>query len=235
MKRILNLGAQRTPPKVDRVPHIPMLKETNVRKGFFEHEDFLSLRNALPSYLKGFVTFAYKTGWRFSEITGLKWRQVDLIRGIVRLEAGTTKNDDARTVYLDEELTEVFARQAEARKKTGKLISYVFPGKDGTRRIKDIRGAWEAACRKAKIGRRLFHDFRRTAVRNMVRAGVPERVAMTISGHRTRSVFDRYNIVSEADLKLASQKQEAYLEAFTGTISGTEREKGKKVVVLKKG
>jgi integrase len=217
-----------------RFPYIPMLKENNVRKGFFEHENFLSLHDALPSYLQGFVTFAYMTGWRISEIIGLKWSQVDLNQGSVRLEAGTTKNDDARTVFLDEELKAVFAGQAEARKKAGKLVAYVFPGKDGFSRIRDIRGAWEAACNKAKIGRRLFHDLRGTAVRNMVRAGVPERVAMTISGHKTRSVFDRYNIVSEADLKLASQKQEEYLGNVTGTISGTIGEKGEKEQGTKK-
>ena len=108
LKRIFNLGARQTPPKVDRVPYIPMLKESNVRKGFFEHGDFLALRNFLPHYLKGFVTFAYKTGWRVSEIEGLTWSQVDLVNGIVRLEVGETKNDEGRTVYLDEELLEVF-------------------------------------------------------------------------------------------------------------------------------
>ncbi len=221
LKRMLNIGAKQTPPKVDRVPYIPMLKENNTRKGFFEHGEFIALRNALPPYLKGFVTFGYKTGWRVSEIIGLTWRQVDRINGIVRLEVGETKNDEARTVYLDDELRQVFNHQWEARKKGRKLIPYVFPNLDENGKIKDFRGSWEKACKDAKIGKRLFHDFRRTAVRNMVRAGIPEGVAMKISGHKTRSVFDRYNIVNDADLKLASQKQEFYLKSQMGTILGT--------------
>lgn len=191
LKRTLNIGAKQTPPKVDRVPHIPMLKENNVRKDFLEHGEFCALLSKLPDYLKGFVTFAYKTGWRVSEITGLTWSQVDLKQGIVRLEPGETKNDDARTVYLDEELKGVFERQWETRKASGKLTPHVFPNIDGTDKIKDFRGAWKKVCSDAKIGKRLFHDLRRTAVRNMVRAGIPERVAMMVSGHKTRSVFDR--------------------------------------------
>jgi len=224
LKRMFRLGAQQTPPQVDRVPYIPMLKESNIRKGFFEHAEFKALIVTLPDYLKGFSTFAYKIGWRVSEISTLTWNQVDLEQGIVRLEPGETKNDEGRTIYLDDELKELFNNQWEDRKTSKKLIPYVFPGKDGKDRIKDFRFAWGKACKNAKIGKRMFHDFRRTAVRNMVRSGISEKVAMMISGHKTRSVFDRYNIVNAADLKDAAKKQEAYLKSqisTAGTITGT--------------
>jgi len=77
-----------------------MLKENNTRKGFFEYVDFLAFRKVLPEYLKGFVTFGYKTGWRYSEIANLTWPQIDLEKGIARLESGETKNDKGRMVTL---------------------------------------------------------------------------------------------------------------------------------------
>ena len=218
LKRMLNLGARQTPPKVDRVPYIPMLKENNVRKGFFEHAEFIALRAELPDHLKGFVTFAYKTGWRVSEIEDLTWNQVDRNNGIVRLETGETKNDEGRTVYLDDENKEVFNHQWKVRKN---LLPYVFLNAKGTNKVKRFDKSWKTACKNAKIGKRLFHDFRRTAVRNMVRSGIPERVAMMISGHKTRSVFERYNIVNDRDLQLAAQKQAVYLESQADTISST--------------
>lgn len=228
LKRMLNLGAKRTPPKVDRVPYIPRLKENNARKGFFEHGDYIALKDALPDYLKGFITFGYKTGWRISEIRDLTWNQVDRNQGIVRLEVGDTKNEEARTVYLDEELKQIFQKQWEKRRKTGRLIPYVFLNEKGTDKTKDFRKAWSKACKASGVGKKLFHDLRRTAVRNMVRAGVPERVAMMVSGHKTRSVFQRYNIVSDTDLRLASQKQEEYLKLQIGKVSGKVAEFDKK-------
>lgn len=221
LKRMLNLAAQQTPPKVDRVPFIPMLEENNARQGFFEHGEYLALKDALPGYLKGFITFAYHSGWRLSEVSGLTWAQVDREQGIVRLEVGTTKNSEARTIYMDDELREVINQQWEARKKSKKLLPYVFLNSEGTDKVKRFDKAWKTACKDAKIGKRLFHDFRRTAVRNMVRSGTPERVAMMISGHKTRAVFDRYNIVNDTDLRLAAQRQQAYLKSCAGTVLGT--------------
>jgi hypothetical protein len=152
LKRGFKLASQQTPPKLERVPHINMLGENNVRKGFFEHADFLAFRDALPSYLKSFVTFAYKTGWRESEIHELTWSRVDLDAGIVHLYPGTTKNDEGRTVFLDTELQELFKNQWEERRRTHRLTEYVLPNHDGTGKIEDFRHGWNTACRSAGLG-----------------------------------------------------------------------------------
>jgi integrase len=188
-----------------------MLKENNVRKGFFEHGEFVAFRNALPEYFKPVVTFAYYTGWRKQEILTLKWSQVDLNARTVRLDVGSTKNYKGRLVVLDGELLEAVQGQWERRKvaeipgySPTMLCPYVFH-RDG-KPIRDFRKAWYKARKETGLTVRTLHDFRRTAVRNMVRANVPERVAMMVSGHQTRSVFDRYNIVSEEDLKDAARR-----------------------------
>ncbi len=230
LRRMLNLGAGCTPPKVDRAPHIPMLKENNVRKGFFEKSDFISLREALPGHLKPMVTFAYKTGWRKEEVINLKWSEVDLNNGTVRLNPGETKNKKGRTVYLDLELQGIFADLWKARKASGNLTAYVFMNADGTGKINSFRKACIAACARVGIPAKLFHDLRRTAIRNMVRANTPEVVVMKISGHRTRSVFDRYNIVSEEDLKQAALRQEEYLNSAPGKEMGKVRQFGNREV-----
>jgi integrase len=193
------------------VPHVPMLREDNIRQGFFERDAFETVRAKLPEHLQPVVTFAYLTGWRIpSEVLTLEWRHIDRDRGIVRLEPGTTKNDRGRTFpYADilTELRDVINAQWEATKAVrarGILCPYVFH-RSGNR-IRYFRKAWMTACKAAGHPGRIPHDLRRTAVRNLVRAGVPERVAMQLSGHKTRSVFDRYDIVSEADLKTAIGK-----------------------------
>ena len=221
LKRMLNLGAKCTPPKVDRVPYVPMLIENNVRKGFFEPGDFMALRDRLPDHLKEFATFAYKTGWRKSEICNLEWKDVDLDQGYARLNPGETKNKGGRVAFLDSELIAMLSSLFEARKKAGSLLPYVFPNRDGDGPIQDIRKSWATACKNAKIGQKLLHDCRRTAVRNMIRSGNPEVVVMAITGHKTREVFDRYNIVNEADLRLAAARQEEYLKGAMGTKTGT--------------
>lgn len=210
------IAFEQTPPKFPYVPHIPMLVERNVRKGFFEHKQYLAVLEAAPAYIKPVIMLAYTTGMRKEEILSLTWDQVDLDEGTIRLEPGDPKNEQSRTIYLEEDLLELL-EVLYRRKKKGCSFVFQHMGK----RIRDFRGAWEQACKKAglwgwdkKKGReaptRIFHDFRRTAIRNMIRAGITEKVAMTISGHRSRSVFDRYNIVSPEDLKIAARMRQTY-------------------------
>ena len=212
LKRMFKLGAQETPPKVDRAPYIPMLKEADPKQGFFESEEYLAFLQALPEHLRGVLTFAYRTGWRRAEILGLTWDCVDLEEKTVKLKAGTTKNKEARTVPLDDELLRLLKIQRLRRQG----CEYVFH-RNG-RPLSNFRAAWNKALSVAGIeggydtkkGKTL-HDFRRTAVRNLTRSGTQESVAMKISGHKTRGVFDRYNIVSDRDVEQAMKRQAEYL------------------------
>jgi integrase len=215
LRRAFNIGKSATPPLVSFVPSIPTLKENNVRKGFFEDAAFISIRRELPEDVRPVATFAYYTGCRRGEILGLRWSQIDFAERAVRLEPGETKNRDARTFFMVPELYEVLSIQKEIRDCYFPDCPWVFTR--AGQRIRDFNSAWKSACIKAGLvgsdgkPEKLFHDFRRTGVRNLIRAGVPERVAMMISGHRTRAVFDRYNIVSESDLREAARRHGAYV------------------------
>lgn len=209
------------------MPCIPKLKEGNVRKGFFEPEQFRSVHKHLLDYLKPFAHFAYLTGWRKSEIANLEWRQVDFEAGRVSLDPGTTKNDEGRTFPFTQELRELLEGQREytlkLQREEGKVIPWVFHRNSnrhpiGRRKIGDFRKARRTACKKAGTPGRIPHDFRRTAVRNLVRAGIPERVAMQMTGHKTRAVFERYNIVSEGDLDMAARKLDE-IATVTNTVT----------------
>jgi integrase len=178
-------------------------EQGNARQGFFEADAFERLVDALPEHLKDAARFGMLTGWRKSEIVGLRWEMVDL--GGKTITLPTTKNGRPRTLHLDGEVAEILARREAARlvERNGEPIiaSHVFH-KDG-RSLGDFKRAWESARVEAGLPEALFHDLRRTAVRNLIRSGVPEAVAMGVTGHKTRAVFDRYAIVSGADMRKA--------------------------------
>jgi integrase len=197
-------------------PHIELLPEDNVRVGFFEPEQLASVLAHLPEEIRPVIQFAHLTGWRIaSEVLPLEWRQVDFDGGEIRLDLGKTKNRKGRVFRMTEALRVLLKAQDAERdrlKKLGHIIPWVFwrtvaekrGGDKKPRRIISYDKAWKVACRAAGCPGRIPHDLRRTAVRNFVRNGIPERVAMRLTGHKTPSVFARYDIVSDGDLRDAA-------------------------------
>ncbi len=220
-------------------PHIPKLEEHNVRRGFFEADQVDAVCRHLAPELAAVVRFASITGWRItSEVLPLTWAQVDLdarlspdqeTAGVVRLEPGQTKNKDGRSFPCTTALRALLLDRRAAvdvLKASGTITPFVFfrlvaLGRGGAKRPKRITSftkAWSAACSAAGTPGRVPHDLRRTAVRNLVRAGVPQSVAMRLTGHKTASVFRRYDITADADLASAASKLNA---AVTATVTAS--------------
>jgi integrase len=233
LKRAFNLAMQSTPPKVRTVPYFPMFEEKNVRTGFLKDEDYAKLAAECGKeglWLRSMLAVAYSFGWRAGEVVGLRASHIDLADRTIRLEVGATKNGHGRTVKMT---TEVFTLLTACV--TGKEPDDpVFTRNDGTS-VVDFRDAWHAVCVRSGVGKfvcldcdhvvtrtkcdcgsrrrtykgLLFHDLRRSGVRNLRRLGVAESVAMKISGHKTASVFRRYDIIEPSDLEDAAAKLDA--------------------------
>jgi len=210
LKRMFRLGERAG--RVTGRPYIALLHEDNVRQGFLDHATFDALRALLPAPLRPVLTFAYVTGWRLkSEVLPLQWRQVDFAAGLVRLEPGTTKNAEGRMFPCTPALRTCLEAQRAAtdalQRQGDRIIPWVFH-RDGAP-IKHFRRAWRTACRAAGQPQLIPHDLRRSAVRNLERAGVPRSVAMTLVGHKTESVYRRYAIVDETMLRDGAAKLSA--------------------------
>ena len=215
--------------KLTAWPKLRKLSEVgNAKSGFFEEAEFESVLRHLPEYLRDAARFAYACGWRKSTVIGLRWEGVDQAAGQIVLP--DSKNGRGRVLAIAGDLVELIKRRETARLVETpdggfKVADLVFHRKGQP--LGDSRRAWHAALFKAgfahtitdAIGKvitrkdgspklvytKTFHDTRRTAARNLVRAGVREGVAMSVTGHRTRSVFDRYNITSTDDVREAME------------------------------
>jgi integrase len=194
------------------VPSIEIARENNARQGFVDYEDFLALVRHLPSPIDDIAWFAYRSGWRKGEVLSLTWSDVDQARGVITLRSENSKNKEPRELPLATPgLRDVIARRWQARlvvtKDGPKVCDYLFHR--GGKPVLNFRKVWETACKAIGRPDLLFHDLRRSAVRNMVNAGVREKVAMKVTGHKTRSVFDRYHIVDDRDVREALERTEA--------------------------
>ncbi len=229
----------------------PMFEERNARKGFFEPEAFEAVCRHLRPELAALARAAYLTGWRKSELRSRQWHHVDFAAGWLRLDPEETKNREGRQFPLIPELRALLEAQRERvreiEKRTRQVVPWVFCRDDGAP-VGDFKKAWASACiaagffrvvpvgpakegepqRTRKVPTRIFHDFRRSAVRNLIRAGIPETTAMAMTGHKTRSVFKRYAIVDEGMLQEAGAKL-----AAVAVLQGPQRQASSRVVELR--
>ena len=195
----------------DLVPRMPVIKnlpDLGVRNEFFTRAEIDALLPRLPEHLRDVVLFGFLTGWRKGEITGLKWSNVDRSSEVIRLEPAQNKGRTVRVLALQGELAALIERRWQARKVGRTLALHVFH--DAGCQLDYFRRAWLRACREAGLGHRWFHSLRRSAARNMSLQGIPEKVIMSIMGHKTRVMFDRYNIVTEADQRAYAKRLFGY-------------------------
>lgn len=196
LRRAFNLMVRAKKLSKDHPPAIELLKKAKPRKGFLRPADFERLHDALPDYLRDPIRFLFLSGWRKMEMVTLEWGDVELERdehdiivsGMANLRAEQSKNHEERELPLPGELLEIIARADAARKRSRSLACQrVFQHDGGP--LGSFRKTWASACKAAGFSGLLVHDLRRSAVRNLVDSGLPDDVAMVITGHKTHSVF----------------------------------------------
>jgi integrase len=217
-RRAWTLAQQCDPPKVNRPIYFPMYsEEDNVRTGFLEDEGYQALHSALPAYSKPLLLVAYRVPCRLGELTNLFMTQLDFKANEIVLHPGETKNRDGRRMPLFGPMRECLLMQKAIRHARFPKCRYAFFGGTGER-IVDFRKAWLSACKRAGLSGLIFHDLRRSAARNMRRAGVPEHTIMKIAGWRTPAMFRRYDIQDGRDIQRAAEIMEQKI-AESGAIS----------------
>jgi integrase len=206
LRRAFNIQVEAGNLSRDHTPVMPMCEKSKARQGFVGVPEFEQLCSALPEHLRDPIRFLYLSGWRQKEVLTLEWRDVDRAAGMVRLRPERSKNKRARALPLSGDLEAIIERADEQRTPA---CPFVF--QRGGAPLGSFRKSWATACKAAGLARLAVHDLRRSAVRNLVRSGVPESVAMGFTGHLTRTVFDRYDIVDREDLEAAAQKVQSWV------------------------
>lgn len=188
----------------------------NARSRIISPVEFQGMLQDAPRHLKPILLMAYHTGMRKGEILGLVWEKVDMKKRMIFLAATDTKDREPRSIPISAEL---HAALENIPKAIHDQHVFLYKGQP----ITDIRTGLRDACKGAGItyGRFkksgfIFHDLRHTFNTNMRKAGVPESVIMEITGHSSRSMFDRYNTIDEGDLREAIEKMMVTVEKRDG-------------------
>jgi integrase len=215
LRRAYQLGYERKPQLVDKIPPIKKLAENNVRKGFVTAEQYHKVMKELPEHLHGITCVAFHVANRKGELFNLEWSDVDLDGNppVLTLWPGQTKNNDGRTLpILPGEMLDMLRSLRAEHQQKHPQEKHVFVNAEGKPlRYHMMREVWDDACSRAGVPGLLFHDLRRAAVRNLRRAGVTQIVARQFSGHKTDSIFNRYNVTDFEDLKDAAAKLGRFL------------------------
>jgi integrase len=220
LKRMCSYAVECGKLQANPVARVKLLHKPNVRRVTVDEATFAKLYDAADPAIRPIILTAYDTGMRKGEILNLRWSQLDLKAGAVRLGAEDTKTNKPRTVYLTSRVLQM-VKAIPRRLGT----EYVFVNPETGTRWEDARKLFVRACRKVGLQHVWFHDLRRSFVTNSRRRGIPESVVMRMSGHRTRNVFDRYNIVEDEDVRNAVHVIEAAVakdlaEAGQGAAAG---------------
>jgi integrase len=186
---------------------IPILRLTNARQGFLAPSSYKSILTSLPAHLKCIFVLGYHLGCRKGELLQLRKNQVNLESGQIRLEPKQTKTSEGRTVPIYGDMCGYLESQMAT------AGPWLHPDESGKSHVQSFRKSWLTACTAAGVPELLFHDLRRTAVRNMERAGIPRHIAMAITGHKTQSVYQRYDIINEKDLQDAGMRLDSHIKA----------------------
>jgi integrase len=233
LKAALRFEYKKTPSRVNRIPHIPKSGEDNVRHGFLDFDKYDDLLVELPFSLKSLFVVAYHIGNRKGALLELKWSQVDFLNGVIRFTRMQNRKPVPVAAPIYGDMEKCLSEQRAFRDEhfpDCKFVFFWYPvdceiapiskkghgGKRGTpgSPIKSFYDSWRAAVKRCGTPNLLFHDLRRSAVRNMVeKVGMSEKRAMEISGHKTRSCFERYHIVSLADIQESGNKMDQWVKA----------------------
>ena len=217
LRRMFSLAKQDK--RLRDLPYFPMLKEAKPRKGFVEKPQYERLMRVVPDYLRVPLAIGFHCGMRRGEVLALRWEAVDFVGEVIRLNPGETKNDEGRYAPITPELRELLLA-ARAKRDGCAFVCYRHDKRGHVVRVRTFRKAWATATKKAGLPGLLYHDLRRSGVRNLVRAGVSTKVAREISGHKTEAVFSRYNISNEQDIRDAGRKLADYLARHAAEENG---------------